>query len=63
MDKVELMQLVLAEIHDKRFHRTFNGIHNPIYSSLSKKLNVTEQKIYQVVRELQPSLVLERYRY
>lgn len=63
VDNVELMQLILVKIHNERFNRSFNSIHNPIYSTLSKKLNVTEEKIYKAVRELQPSLVLKRYRY
>lgn len=42
---------------------TLKSIHNPVFSTISKRLHIPTEKIYRVIRDMQPILILKQQRY
>lgn len=62
-DKIRIWQMFADFISNNVLDPDLRNIDNPIYFTLSKQLNKPRNEIRKIVLEMQPSLLVKKYKY
>lgn len=61
-DEARVLQMFAEYRRENIFDRDFRDIHDPIYSTFSERLKISENEIRKIILRIQPSLILPKCR-